>query len=156
MALSKLSQPVHLVETDKAIIDHLQTDGRMPYAKLGPLVGLSPAAARQRVLALTASGVLQIVAVTDPISLGFGTQAWVGIAVTGDLDEAADAIASIDETDYVVVTTGRFDVMAEIVAEDNDHLLGVMNLIRSLECVRSTEVFTYMKLVKQTYNWGTR
>lgn len=156
MALPKDHPPVILDDTDKAIVDHLQTDGRMPYAKLGPLVGLSPAAARQRVLALTASGVMQVVAVTDPISLGFGTQAWVGIAASGNLDEAASAIASVDEADYVVVTTGRFDVMAEIVAEDNDHLLEVMNTIRSLECVRSTEVFTYMKLVKQTYNWGTR
>lgn len=156
MALPKDHPPVILDDTDKAIVDHLQTDGRMPYAKLGPLVGLSPAAARQRVLALTASGVMQVVAVTDPISLGFGTQAWVGIAANGNLDEAASAIASVDEADYVVVTTGRFDVMAEIVAEDNDHLLEVMNTIRSLECVRSTEVFTYMKLVKQTYNWGTR
>lgn len=156
MALPKPPQPVQLDETDKAIIDHLQSDGRLPYAKLGPLVGLSPAAARQRVLTLTSSGVLQVVAVTDPSSLGFGIQAWVGISVEGDLDEAAEVIAAIEETDYVVVTTGRFDVMTEIVCEDNDHLLRVMNSLRSLSCVRTTEVFTYMKLVKQTYNWGTR
>lgn len=155
MAPPKPHQTIHLDDTDKAIIDHLQSDGRMPYAKLGPLVGLSPAAVRQRVLALTTSGVMQVVAVTDPISLGFGVQAWVGVSVRGDLDTAANAIAAIEETDYVVVTTGRFDVMTEIVCEDSDHLMEVLNQIRSLQSVRSTEVFTYIKLVKQTYNWGT-
>lgn len=146
----------HLDETDKAIIDHLQSDGRMPYSKLGPLVGLSPAAARQRVLTMTENGVMDIVAVTDPTMLGFHTQAWVGIQVAGELHRAADLLADIKEIDYLVLTAGRFDLMAEMVAEDNDHLLDVMNQIRALDFVVRTEVFTYLRLVKQTYNWGTR
>ncbi len=128
----------------------------MPYSKLGPLVGLSPAAVRQRVLALTEQGVMQIVAVTDPTTLGFDSQAWVGIRVHGDLDDAAKQIAAIDEADYVVITAGRFDIMIEIVCEDTDHLLTVMNRLRSIDCVVATELFTYMRLVKQTYDWGTR
>lgn len=147
---------VELDATDKAIIDHLQDDGRIPYSRLGPLVGLSPAAARQRVLSLTDQGVMQVVAVTDPTTLGFSSQAWMGINVSGDLDKAAESIAEIDEVDYVVITAGRFDVMIELVCETTEHLMQVMNRIRNIESVASSEVFTYLRLVKQTYDWGTR
>lgn len=154
--LTEQSVGVALDETDKAIIAALQDDGRVPYAKLGPAVGLSAAAVRQRVLTLIERGVMQIVAVTDPTTLGFNVQAWAGVQVRGDLERAAAEIAEIEETDYVVITSGRFDVMVEFVAEDNDHLLDVMNQIRTLDCVVSSEVLTYLRLVKQTYDWGTR
>ncbi len=147
---------MRLDDTDKAIIDHLQADGRMPFSNLGPLVGLSPAAARQRVLHMIDSRVMQIVAVTDPTTLGFTVQAMAGITVEGDLDTAAGLIAKIDEVDYVVIVAGRFDVLVELVAEDMDSLIEVLNRIRSVPGVSGSEVFTYMRLEKQTYNWGTR
>lgn len=128
----------------------------MSYADLGPAVGLSPAAARQRVLALLDSGAMQIVAVTDPISLGFEVQALVGFRVQGDLDEVANEIGKLAEVSYLVITTGRFDVVSEIVAEDNDHFLRVLNRIRNLPGVESSEAFTYLRLQKQSYDWGTR
>lgn len=146
----------HLDDTDKAIIDHLQHDGRISYARLGPMVGLSSAAVRQRVLSMIERGVVQVVAVTDPTTLGFDVQAWAGVRVSGDLDRTAEAIAAIDAVDYVVITAGRFDVMIEIVSEDKDHLLELMNEIRAIEGVVGVEMFTYLRLVKQTYNWGTR
>lgn len=152
----QVAEAFHLDTVDKSIIDHLQADGRIPYSKLGPLVGLSPAAARQRVISLIDHGVVQIVAATDPTMLGFRVQAWLGIQVNGDLDAAGDAVAAIPEADYVVLTTGRFDIMAEVVCEDSDHLIAVMNKVRGLADVTSAEVFTYLRLVKQTYNWGTR
>lgn len=99
---------------------------------------------------------MQVVAVTDPTTLGFSSQAWMGINVSGDLDTAAEAIAEIDEVDYVVITAGRFDVMIELVCETTEHLMKVMNRIRQIESVASSEVFTYLRLVKQTYDWGTR
>lgn len=141
---------------DKAIVGHLQSDGRTPFSSLGPAVGLSPAAVRQRVLHLIEHGAMQIVAVTDPTTLGFTMQALAGITVSGDLDLAAKQLADIDAVDYVVVTAGRFDIMIEVVAEDTQHLLELMNQIRSLESVAATELFTYLRLEKQTYNWGTR
>ena len=147
---------VTLDGTDKAIIDALQDDGRIPYAKLGPAVGLSAAAVRQRVLALIEHGVVQIVAVTDPMTLGFSVQALVGVNVTGDLEAAANAISLIDETDYVVITSGRYDVMIEVVCENNEHLLDLLNRVRSLQDVGAVEALPYLKLVKQTYDWGTR
>lgn len=140
-----------------AIIEQLQEDGRRPYAAIGKAVGLSEAAVRQRVQKLLDQGVMQIVAVTDPLTVGLRRQAMVGINVEGDLDPVADALTAMDEVEYVVVTAGSFDLLIEIVCEDDDHLLDTINKrIRTLPGVRSTESFVYLKLRKQTYTWGTR
>ncbi|MFN8018610.1 MAG: Lrp/AsnC family transcriptional regulator [Acidimicrobiales bacterium] len=144
-------------EIDKAIIRALQVDGRMSYAKLGPEVGLSQAAVRQRVQRLTESGAMQVVAVTDPLSVGFTVQAMIGVRADGDLRALAASLAAIDEIDYVVVASGGFDLLLEVVCEDAEHLLALVNdTIRATAGVRSAEVFTYLDLVKQTYSWGTR
>ncbi|HEY5832647.1 Lrp/AsnC family transcriptional regulator [Streptomyces sp.] len=141
----------------KAIVEQLQQDGRRPYAAIGKAVGLSEAAVRQRVQKLLDQGVMQIVAVTDPLTVGFHRQAMVGINVEGDIEPVAEALAALDEVEYVVVTAGSFDLLVEIVCEDDDHLLEVINKrIRALPGVRSTESFVYLKLRKQTYTWGTR
>jgi Lrp/AsnC family transcriptional regulator, regulator for asnA, asnC and gidA len=143
-------------EIDKAIVRELQLDGRLPYAKLGPRVGLSQAAVRQRVQRLIENGVMQVVAVTDPLTLGFGLQAMVGVEVDGDLRAAAAKLAKVDEVAYVVVTTGRFDLLVEVVCRDNEELLTIVNdVIRALPGIRTAETFTYLHLEKQTYSWGT-
>jgi Lrp/AsnC family transcriptional regulator for asnA, asnC and gidA len=142
---------------DKAIIEALQEDGRLPYTRLATAVGLSEAAVRQRVQRLIESGVVQIVAVTDPLTLGFLRMAMIGLKIEGDLRAAADTIAALPEVSYVVVVSGSFDLLMEIVCEDDDHLLTLLNdKIRSIPGVRSTESFTYLRLYKQTYAWGTR
>jgi len=143
--------------TSKAIIEQLQQDGRRPYAAIGKAVGLSEAAVRQRVQRLVESGAMQIVAVTDPLELGFARQAMIGIRVEGPLDEVADRLTDMDEIDYVVITAGSFDLLAEVVCESDEDLLDVLsNRIRTLPGVRSTETFVYLKLRKQTYSWGVR
>ncbi|HZG04653.1 MAG TPA: Lrp/AsnC family transcriptional regulator [Streptomyces sp.] len=140
-----------------AIIQQLQEDGRRPYAAIGKAVGLSEAAVRQRVQKLLDQGVMQIVAVTDPLTVGLLRQAMVGINVDGDLEPVAEALAALDEVAYVVITAGSFDLLVEIVCEDDAHLLEMINKrIRTLPGVRSTESFVYLKLRKQTYTWGTR
>ncbi|MEJ3404547.1 Lrp/AsnC family transcriptional regulator [Rathayibacter sp. YIM 133350] len=141
----------------KAIIEQLQDDGRRSYADIGKAVGLSEAAVRQRVQKLTESGVMQIVAVTDPLQLGFFRQAMVGIRATGDTRAIADELAALPEVDYVVLTAGSFDILVEVVCESDDELLSLLNTrIRSFDGVLSTETFVYLKLHKQLYNWGTR
>lgn len=146
-----------LDDLSKAIIEQLQEDGRRAYATIGRAVGLSEAAVRQRVQRLTESGVMQIVAVTDPVQVGFARQAMIGIRAEGDLQALADALAELSEVDYVVITAGGFDVMVEVVCTGDDHLLQVLNeRIRTLPGVRATETFVYLKLRKQLYNWGTR
>ena len=148
---------VGLDDVSKAIIDQLQEDGRRPYAAIGKAVGLSEAAVRQRVQRLIESGVMQIVAVTDPLQVGFPRAAMIGITVEGDVEAVADQLAAMSEIDYLVITAGGYDVLAEIVCEDDEHLLEVVNRrVRAIPGVRQTETFVYLKLRKQIYTWGTR
>lgn len=152
-----LSRTPNLDDASKAIIEQLQADGRRSYAEIGKAVGLSEAAVRQRVQKLTESGIMQIVAVTDPMQLGFFRQAMIGIRATGDTRELADRLSAIPEVDYVVLTAGSFDVMVEVVCESDEDLLALLNsTIRPLPGVASTETFVYLRLHKQFYNWGTR
>jgi Lrp/AsnC family transcriptional regulator for asnA, asnC and gidA len=138
------------------IIEQLQQDGRRSYAAIGKAVGLSEAAVRQRVQRLLDSGVMQIVAVTDPRTVGFRRQSMIGINCEGDLERVADQLAGMDEIDYVVITAGSFDLLIEVVCVDDDHLLEILNRVRAVPSVTSTETFVYLKLRKQTYSWGTR
>ncbi len=149
--------PPVLDDVSKGIIEQLQKDGRMSYAAIGKAVGLSEAAVRQRVQRLLDGGVMQIVAVTDPLQLGFARQAMIGIHAEGDLDPIATALSTMSEVDYVIVTAGSFDLMVEVVCESDDHLLQLLSKrIRAIDGVRSTESFVYLKLYKQTYSWGVR
>jgi Lrp/AsnC family transcriptional regulator, regulator for asnA, asnC and gidA len=144
-------------DVGKRLIEELQQDGRRSYAALAKTVGLSEAAVRQRVQRMVDSGLMQVVAVTDPLQVGFHRQAMIGLRVEGDLVRVADELAKIDEVDYVVITAGSFDILLELVCEDDDHLLRVLSdRIRVLPGVRDTETFVYLRLAKQTYAWGTR
>jgi Lrp/AsnC family transcriptional regulator for asnA, asnC and gidA len=151
------AKPPLLDDVSKAIIEQLQQDGRRPYAAIGKAVGLSEAAVRQRVQRLIDSGVMQVVAVTDPLQLGFARQAMIGVTVEGPLEAAADALAEMQEIDYVVITAGSFDLLAEVVCESDEHLLELLSTrIRAVPGVRATESFVYLRLRKQTYSWGVR
>jgi Lrp/AsnC family transcriptional regulator for asnA, asnC and gidA len=154
-----MTQPRSRVQLDsisKQIIEQLQQDGRRSYAAIGKAVGLSEAAVRQRVHRLLEGGIMQIVAVTDPLMLGFPRQAMIGIRCEGDLQAVADKLAALDEIDYVVITAGSFDLLVELVCESDDHLLELLGRIQAVPTVTSTESFVYLKLRKQTYAWGTR
>ena len=146
-----------LDDVSKAIIEHLQADGRTSYATIAKSVGLSDAAVRVRVQRLLDSDVMQIVAVTDPLQLGFTRQAMIGIKADGDTQLVANRLADLEEVTYVVTTAGSFDLIIEVVCEDDDELLDLVSRrIRLLPGVVSTETFVYLKLNKQHYNWGTR
>jgi len=146
-----------LDEVNRRIIEQLQEDGRRSYAAIAKSVGLSEAAVRQRVQRLLDTGVMQVVAVTDPLTVGFDRQAMIGVRADGDLRAVAAKLAALDEVDYVVVTAGRFDILVEVVCADDEQLLRLLNDgIRAVEGVRDTETLVYLRLVKQTYSWGTR
>jgi Lrp/AsnC family transcriptional regulator for asnA, asnC and gidA len=145
-----------LDEVSKQIVELLQQDGRRSYASIGKDVGLSEAAVRQRVQRLLEIGAMQIVAVTDPMSLGFRRQTMIGVRCSGDLERVADHLAGMEEIDYVVITAGSFDLLVEVVCEDDDQLLEILSRVRSFPSVTTTETFVYLKLRKQTYSWGTR
>ena len=146
-----------LDDVSKAIIEQLQTDGRTSYATIAKSVGLSDAAVRIRVQRLIDNEVMQIVAVTDPLQLGFTRQAMVGIRAKGDMQLVANRLVDMSEVTYVVTTAGSFDLIIEVVCEDDAELLDLVSRrIRTLPGVVSTETFVYLKLNKQHYNWGTR
>jgi Lrp/AsnC family transcriptional regulator, regulator for asnA, asnC and gidA len=155
--MTKKQPRAALDDVSKAIIEQLQQDGRRSYAAIGKVVGLSEAAVRQRVQRLIDGGVMQVVAVTDPLELGFARQAMIGIRTRGQLGPIADAIADLDEVDYVVITAGAYDLLVEVVCESDEHLLEVISSkIRRISGVVGTETFMYLKLRKQTYSWGVR
>jgi len=143
-----------LDSTDRAIIERLQADGRIPYTRLGAAVGLSEAAVRQRVQRLSDAGVMQVVAVTNPMSLGLRRMAMIGVRSAGPTDDIAKTLQSMTDIDYLVVTAGSFDFMCEVVVEDDGMLLNLTNRIRSVPGVVSTETFIYLDLIKQTFAWG--
>ena len=139
---------------DRAIIEQLQVDGRVPYTRLGAAVGLSEAAVRQRVQRLTDAGVLQVVGVTNPLSLGFRRMAMIGVRAAGPTDELTAALQAMPDIDYLVVTAGSFDALCEVVVSDDHALIELTNRIRAVPGVMSTETFIYLDLVKQTFTWG--
>lgn len=142
---------------NRTIIEELQRDGRRSYAWLAAQVGLSEAAVRQRVTRLRETGVINVVAVTDPTRMGFTRQALIGIKASGDVRLLAEKLAAVPEIDYVVLCAGSFDILVELVCEDDAHLLKILNAtIRALPQVQQTETFVYLELTKQTYSWGTR
>ena len=142
-------------ELDRGIIEALQDNGRESFRRIAGRLGVSEATVRARYARLTGEGILQVVAVTNPLGLGFD-QALVGVKTAGPPSEAADEIARWPEADYVIVTTGRFDLVVEVVAADRHELLELTNRMRALDCVVSTETFFYLEMCKQLYDWGTR
>jgi Lrp/AsnC family transcriptional regulator for asnA, asnC and gidA len=146
-----------LDDVGQAIIEQLQQDGRRSYATIGKAVGLSEAAVRQRVQKLVKAGVVQIVAVTDPIQVGLHRQAMIAVQVSGDVEAIAEALTEIREVVYIGVVAGSVDILAEVVVTDDEHLLRLVNnRIRTIPGVYRTETFVYLKLTKQTYDWGAR
>lgn len=155
MAANGAKQPLDAAA--KAIIGQLQLDGRRSYAEIGKVVGLSEAAVRQRVQRLVSEGVVQIVAIADPARLGFAREAMIGLRVSGDIRAVADALIEMDEVSYAVMTAGRFDILAELVCEDDAHLMTLLHdRIRVIPGVAMTETLIYLDLFKEHYRWGTR
>jgi Lrp/AsnC family transcriptional regulator for asnA, asnC and gidA len=146
-----------LDDANKAIVEQLQRDGRRTYGAIAEAVGLSEAAVRQRVQRMREAGIMQIVAVTDPLQVGFRSQAMVGIRADGDARIVAERLSAVPDIDYVVLCTGSFDILVELVCEDEGAILELLNgVIRQIPGVRNTETFMYLQLTKQTYTWGTR
>ena len=147
-----------LDDLDKAIIKALQLDGRRPYAQIGRELKVPEATVRQRAERLISRGIVQVVGVTDPLAMGFGQPAFIGLHVEASrLDEVADAVAALDEVTYVVVTAGRFDMICEVVCEDNEHLLRVLaDQLAKIDGIKATETMVELRFVKESYRWGTR
>jgi Lrp/AsnC family transcriptional regulator for asnA, asnC and gidA len=150
-----VSAPRDIDALDEGIIEELQANGRAPFRRIAARLGVSEATVRARYTRLSADNILQVVAVTNPLGLGF-EQALVGVKVAGSPHPVAEEISSWAEADYVVVTAGQYDLIVELVASDRRELLELTNRMRALDGVVSTETFLYLDLVKQLYDWGAR
>ncbi|WP_353987423.1 Lrp/AsnC family transcriptional regulator [Ruicaihuangia caeni] len=153
------SRDERLDDIDRTLITALQEDGRLGYAELGELVGLTPGGARRRVVRLQERGVLQIVGVTDPLKLGYRSMALIGIEVNGDGDvtEVAAALDAIDDVIYVVASSGSFDLLVEVIAEDSSALFDVITRkVKRVSGVARTETFQYYAIHTHRFQWGTR
>jgi Lrp/AsnC family transcriptional regulator for asnA, asnC and gidA len=139
---------------DRSIIEALQANGRESFRAIAARVGVSEATVRARYGRLTTEGILQVVAVTNPLGLGY-EQALVGVKTSGSPARATDATARWPEADYVIATAGQFDLVVELVAADRRHLLELTSRLRSLPDVVSTETFVYLEMWKQLYDWGS-
>jgi Lrp/AsnC family transcriptional regulator, regulator for asnA, asnC and gidA len=147
--------PRRLDALDQGIIEALQANGRDSFRSIATSLGVSEATVRSRYTRLSSDESLQVVAVTNPLGLGF-EQAMVGVKTAGSPEPVADEIAGWAEADYVVVCAGQYDLLVELVASDRRELLDLTNRMRALDGVVSTESFLYLDMVKQLYDWGTR
>ena len=142
-------------EIDQRIIEALQQDGRRPFTKIAADLGISEASVRQRVANLINTQVMQIVAITNPIKLGFSLASMIGIRISGErLLEAAEEISTFEEVIYLIICTGSFDLLAEVVCLDNDHLLSFLtDKLYKVQGVQQAETFMYLRVCKQN-DWA--
>jgi Lrp/AsnC family transcriptional regulator for asnA, asnC and gidA len=141
---------------DARIIEALQRNGRDSFRRIAAEAGVSEATVRARYTRLCDDNILQVTGVTNPLGLGFDAMAMVGVRTGGSPEPVADEIAQWNEAGYVVITTGQYDVLVELVCTDRRHLLDVTNRMRAVDGVVSTETFLYLEMCKQLYDWGAR
>jgi Lrp/AsnC family transcriptional regulator for asnA, asnC and gidA len=146
---------IELDQSNRRIIEVLQHDGRRSFTSIARELGISEAAVRARVQRLTEAGMIRVVAVTDPLRLGFEVMALIGVQANSDLGRVADEVSGWRESSYVVISAGAYDLLVEVVCESNQHLMRVVERLRAVDGVKSTETFIYLELHKMTYGWGT-
>jgi Lrp/AsnC family transcriptional regulator, regulator for asnA, asnC and gidA len=142
---------------NRAIIKALKEDGRMPYSRIAEQLGVSPGMIRQRVQRLNDQGILQVVAVTNPLKIGYHSMAFIGVKAEGQrLQEIARKIAAFDEVIYLTICSGAYNLLVEVLCLDNSHLLSFLTeKLYSVEGVRDTETFIYLDIVKEIYAWDS-
>jgi Lrp/AsnC family transcriptional regulator for asnA, asnC and gidA len=151
-ALDYLRHASDLSRTDRAVIEILQADGRRSFTQIAHEVGISERTARRRVQQLVETGVIKITAVTDPVVLGYGASALVGLDLDGTrpADDVAADFASHPAVDYVVVAAGRHALYVEILCRDQTELLAVIDRdIRAAKGVSRVDVFPYLSIYYQ-------
>jgi Lrp/AsnC family transcriptional regulator for asnA, asnC and gidA len=142
-------------DIDLQIIKILNEDGRTPFSQIAQQLDVSTGMIRQRYQRLVQDGVLQVVAVTNPLLMGFTTMAQIGAKVdVGRLQEIAEQIAAFEEVVYLVLITGSYDLHIEVVCRDKSHLMDFLtNKLYSVEGIKDSETFIYMHIAKEVYTW---
>jgi len=142
-----------LDEIDHKIIVALQNDGRLAFAQIAEQLNVSPGMIRIRYNHLIETGMLRVVAITNPLRMGFETMALIGIKAEGDkLLEVADRISALDEVIYLIIVSGAYDIIAEVVCRDQNHLLQFLtDRMYKIDGIRESESFIHLKIVKEIY-----
>lgn len=155
MTVQELNFQAKIDDIDLQIIKILNKDGRIPFAQIAKQLEVSTGMIRQRYQRLVRDGVLQIVAITNPLLLGYTTMANIGVKVdVNRLEEIAEQIASFEEVVYLVLLTGSYDLHIEVVCRDKDHLLNFLTeKLHSVDGIRDTETFIYLRIAKEVYSW---
>lgn len=144
-----------LGDVDLAIVEALQQDARIPFTTVASRLGVSEAHVRRRVRSLVEEDVIALTAVADPRVFGLDWMAWLGLSVRpAYVQDVADRLVRLRQIDYVVISSGGFDVMAEVACPTADDLFELLRTIRSLPGVRRTETFVYLRLLQQKFQWG--
>ena len=156
MEFNNLEGQAKIDDVDLQIIQILNKDGRTPFAQIAKRLGVSTGMIRQRYHRLVDDGVLQVVAVTNPLLMGFATMAQIGVkADVNHLEEIADQIAVFEEVTYLVLLTGSFDLYIEVVCKDKAHLLSFLTKkLHAVEGIREAETFMYLRIAKENYGWA--
>lgn len=157
--MNEREQPVahvDLDEIDRKLIAALQVDGRIPFSVLAQDLDMSASSVRYRVQRLQDSGLFQIVGIANPLNIGFDRLALIGVNCdAGTAPSVCEALTELPETSYVVLTSGSFDVMVEVVCRDIDHYTELMfSTLQKIPGVASTESFFVLKAHKLAYGWG--
>jgi len=142
-----------LDEIDRQIIEALQKDGRVAFAQIAEQLNVSPGMIRLRYNRLVEQGYLKVVAITNPLRMGFTTMSMIGIRADGSkLLEVAEKISKFDEVIYMIVSSGRFDIFAEVVCRDHEDLLRfITEKLSTVDGVRESESFMHLKIIKEVY-----
>ena len=138
---------------DLTILDYLQRDGRTPYTEIAQATGVSEGTVRNRVYRLMDDHVIQIVGMVDSYQLGFDAPAIIGVAVHGDdLEGIAAQIAALPEVSYLLMVSGSFDLIIEVMCRDRDHLAQFLNhSLRKAPGIARIESFLILRTMKSDF-----
>lgn len=140
---------------DVAILRHLQEDGRKSFAQIAAELNLSPSSVQQRANRLIKEKAIVIKGIVHPADIEDVVMAMVAIKADGTkLHAVAQAVSRLAEVRWVVICAGQYDILLELVCENNEHLLNILsNKISVIEGVRETITFPYLEVTKRTYEW---
>ena len=144
---------MELDKIDRDIIEILQRDGRCPYTEIAKQLQISEGTVRKRVARLTECQVIQIVGLIDPGRLGFDAPAIIGVSVDPpQLEAAAKQIATFPEVSYLIMVSGLFDLIVEVLCKDRADLVQFLNKkLHQVPGVNSTQTFLTLQTYKMAY-----
>lgn len=142
-------RPRPLTETDREIVRALSTDGRTPLQAIADRLSISETQVRNRVNEMVAAGVMNVIAIVNPVSFAYGTVAWVALTIAGGhrAADVAAALADLSHITYVAVCAGRYDIFTEVACTSEAELMRIMDDdIRMIPGIASAEAFIYLHL----------